>query len=131
MDDQLDELLDLVAADPVLRDELSITETPAIAEPESASGSGFLPHDSKTKLGRYRIIGIAGEGRYARIYHGYDPVLERDVALKVIHPDLLQSSKVIRGFLEEARRLPGSDIRASFPSSKSAETGASITSSWP
>ena len=34
-------------------------------------------------LGRFRIVEMLGEGQHATVYRAYDPVLERDVALKV------------------------------------------------
>ncbi len=37
---------------------------------------------------QYRVMGQMGEGGMGTIYHAYDPVLERDVALKVMKPGL-------------------------------------------
>src|SRR5205807_6750239 len=57
------------------------------------------------RLGRYQILGALGEGRYARVYRAYDPVLERDVALKVPRPGVVAADRVMEQFLGEARAL--------------------------
>ncbi len=56
-------------------------------------------------LGRFRILGVLGEGRYATVYRAYDPVLERDLALKTPRPELVGVTKVIDRFLGEAKAL--------------------------
>ena len=48
---------------------------------------------------------MLGEGQYARVYRGYDPILERAVALKVLRPGLLRLDKMRERFLGEARRF--------------------------
>ncbi len=48
---------------------------------------------------------MLGEGQYARVYRGYDPVLERAVALKVLRPGLLHQDQMRERFLGEARAL--------------------------
>ena len=89
--------------------------SPSLEEPrledENPSWSAVLETDSArssdvySRLGRYRILGVLGEGQYARVYRGYDPVLERAVALKVLRPGLLRLDKMRERFLSEARCL--------------------------
>jgi serine/threonine-protein kinase len=60
------------------------------------------------KIGRYKIKGILGQGRFGMVYHAYDPNFERDVALKVLPPEPLvplpgQEADALRFFLREAR----------------------------
>jgi serine/threonine protein kinase len=57
------------------------------------------------RLGRYQIQGILGEGRYAQVYRGYDPILERAVALKVPRPGVVPDDRAGERFLGEARAL--------------------------
>ena len=65
--------------------------------PSGPSGGG--------RLGRYRILDLIGEGRCARVYRGYDPMLERAVALKVPRNGALPAEKMRERFLAEARAL--------------------------
>ncbi len=59
----------------------------------------------EVRLGRYRLLDPIGEGQYARVYRGYDPVLDRAVALKVPRPGALPMGTVQERFLGEARAL--------------------------
>jgi len=56
-------------------------------------------------LGRFRIVSILGEGHHATVYRAYDPVLERDVALKVPRQGVLKTAKALERFLGEAKAL--------------------------
>ena len=56
-------------------------------------------------LGRFRIVSRLGEGQHATVYRAYDPVLERDVALKVPRQGVLKTDKAIERFLGEAKVL--------------------------
>jgi len=58
-----------------------------------------------TGLGRFRIVSILGEGQHATVYRAYDPVLERDVALKVPRQGVLKTAKALERFLGEAKAL--------------------------
>jgi tRNA A-37 threonylcarbamoyl transferase component Bud32 len=58
-----------------------------------------------SELGRFRIHSLLGEGEHAAVYRAYDPVLERDVALKVPRQGVLKTAKAIARFLGEARAL--------------------------
>jgi serine/threonine-protein kinase len=40
-----------------------------------------------SKIGRYEIRGLLGEGGMAIVYDGYDPVADRAVAVKVLKPE--------------------------------------------
>ena len=39
-------------------------------------------------IGRYQIVQELGKGGFATVYQGWDPALERHVAIKVLHPEL-------------------------------------------
>jgi sigma-B regulation protein RsbU (phosphoserine phosphatase) len=67
-------------------------------------GAG-APAGDKTPatIGRYKIRGILGSGGFGAVYRGYDPELDRDVAIKV--PLLESTEETSQEFLQEARRL--------------------------
>ena len=54
------------------------TERPLIASP---LGAGL-------EYGRYVVRSLVGEGSMAQVYRAYDPLAERDVALKVLRVDM-------------------------------------------
>jgi tetratricopeptide (TPR) repeat protein len=53
-------------------------------------------------LGRYQIVGEVGRGGFATVYQGYDAGLQRPVALKVLHPELVRDEVALRRFQREA-----------------------------
>jgi hypothetical protein len=54
-------------------------------------------------LGRYRIEGILGEGAMAVVYAGFDPGIERQVAIKCLHREVASDPGYRQRFLIEAR----------------------------
>jgi WD40 repeat protein/tRNA A-37 threonylcarbamoyl transferase component Bud32 len=55
------------------------------------------------RLGRFEIRARLGEGAFGRVYRAYDPVLGREVALKIPRAGSLQSPRAIERFLREAQ----------------------------
>lgn len=53
-------------------------------------------------IGRYQIIRELGKGGFATVYQGYDPALERHVAIKVLHPELTRDEAALKRFQREA-----------------------------
>ena len=52
---------------------------------------------------RYEVRKLIGEGGMANVYLGYDTILERDVAIKVLRGDLADDEKFVRRFRREAQ----------------------------
>jgi hypothetical protein len=68
--------------------------------PDGGGAAGPLP----PRLGPFIVLSLLGEGAMGRVYRAEDPRLGREVALKVIRPDIMSSQPNARGrFLREAR----------------------------
>jgi eukaryotic-like serine/threonine-protein kinase len=58
------------------------------------------------KLGKYEIKGVLGKGAMGIVYDGFDPLIERRVAIKAIHKNLLEGdegAELINRFKREAQ----------------------------
>jgi len=60
-----------------------------------------------SSLGQYKIIEEIGRGGMAVVYRAYQPSLERNVAIKVLPPQLAFDSTFVNRFLQEARAAAG------------------------
>ncbi len=67
--------------------------------PGSWSSSITLPE----KIGRFLIKARLGAGACGAVYRALDPTLDRDVALKVPHPEFQRDLKAVGRFLREAK----------------------------
>jgi len=56
-------------------------------------------------VGSYEILERIGEGGMGTVYRAVDRMLEREVALKAIRPDLMAQSQILERFRSEARAL--------------------------
>ncbi|MDZ4674581.1 MAG: serine/threonine-protein kinase [Gemmatimonadota bacterium] len=56
-------------------------------------------------LGKYRILGRLGEGGMGAVYHARDQMLDREVAIKVLRPDLASQGALVERFRAEAVAL--------------------------
>jgi eukaryotic-like serine/threonine-protein kinase len=66
--------------------------------------TGAIRVETGTLLsGRYRLVTRIGAGGMATIYRGRDETLERDVAIKVLHPHLAEDPVLQERFRVEAR----------------------------
>lgn len=64
-----------------------------------------MPHVGDILVGRYRIDAPLGSGGSAMVYRAHDLRLQRDVALKILLPNLAQDQAVAHRFEREARSL--------------------------
>lgn len=56
-----------------------------------------------TRLGKYEIDEEIGRGGVDAVYGGYDPILARWLAVKVLAPLLMWEKEFVERFLREAR----------------------------
>src|SRR4051812_7208418 len=54
-------------------------------------------------VGRYQLQEKLGSGAFGTVYRAYDPQLDREVALKLLHPEALASPQAVERFRREAR----------------------------
>jgi tRNA A-37 threonylcarbamoyl transferase component Bud32 len=67
----------------------------------------YMSEQMPQTLGRYTIRAELGRGGFATVYRAFDSSLEREVALKVLHPQLLTDRAFAQRFRREARALAG------------------------
>lgn len=86
-------------------------DTPVRSETVSSPQDRAIPStemvDLPTKLGRYRILGLLGEGGFSHVYLAQDEELERQVALKVPKADRFPTADALAAFFDEARTVAG------------------------
>jgi len=71
----------------------------------ATSTEGWVPSVGELFASTYRIQRVLGEGAMGVVLLGRDIRLERDVAIKLIHPDYVASPEAHQRFLEEARAM--------------------------
>lgn len=59
----------------------------------------------KTQLGHYEIVGELGRGGMGVVYKGFEPALNRHVAIKELSPSLAHDTNLVERFLREARSM--------------------------
>src|SRR5262245_41087388 len=65
-----------------------------------------MPYEPGHALGRYEIRSLAATGGMGEVYRGFDPVLEREVAIKVIKSGEVAAGRLTR-FQSEIRAIAG------------------------
>jgi Tol biopolymer transport system component len=64
-----------------------------------------MPLSPGTRLGGYEVLGGLGAGGMGEVYRARDPVLQRDVAIKIVHPDVCHHPDSLARLRREARAL--------------------------
>jgi len=64
-----------------------------------------MSEQTPQQLGKYEIIDEIGKGGFATVYRARDPDLDREVALKVLHPLLMRDPEWVARFRREARAV--------------------------
>lgn len=59
--------------------------------------------DTPKRIGRYVIEGVLGEGAMSVVYAGFDPDIQRQVAVKCLHREVAADPAYRRRFVAEAR----------------------------
>jgi len=59
----------------------------------------------KTHLGHYEIVAELGRGGMGVVYKGFEPALNRFVAIKELSPSLAHDPSLVERFLREARSM--------------------------
>ena len=79
----------------------AMESTPAGAPGRQAADEPEAP----TRWGSLRIVEQIGSGGFGDVYRAHDPALQRDVALKLMRPEVGEDEMAGHRFVEEARRL--------------------------
>src|SRR5262245_34218099 len=99
---------------------LSIVD-PTIIRPSVPPSSDQVPF---RQLGRFEILNELGRGGFGVVYLAYDPQLNREVALKVPHPESLIAPDLRERFQNEARLAAGLDHPNLVPVYEAGEIGS-------
>ena len=79
-----------------------VAESTVISDGPAGDGSK-PPATAPPGIGRFVIRKKLGAGAFGTVYRAYDPHLDREVALKLPHPAVLESPKKGERFLREAK----------------------------
>jgi serine/threonine protein kinase len=77
----------------------SSAPSPQLASSPSLVPNGPVPFE---RLGHYQVLERLGGGGMGDVYQGYDPSLDRHVAIKVLRADLARDEECVRRFHTEA-----------------------------
>lgn len=90
--------IDLFSSDPMVGS--TMVDTPR-ASPPSTELLGVPP----TTLGRYQVKSPISRGAFGEVWRAYDPILDRDVAVKLVRQEIAVDPRYREGFLAEGKKL--------------------------
>jgi formylglycine-generating enzyme required for sulfatase activity len=77
---------------------------------EQDGTSAREPHPIQPEcIGRYRLLGLLGQGSFGLVYRAHDEQLSRQVAVKIPHAKLVARPETARAYLDEARTVANLD----------------------
>lgn len=97
-----------------------------VVSEESHSSIRNLPGDQRSapsRIDRFEIVNYLGAGGFGIVYRAMDPVIARDVAIKVPRPEMLLSPEVLERFSWEARAVAQLDHQNILPILEHGEYG--------
>ncbi len=71
--------------------------------PQTAGVEGLQSRLQRIVEGKYQLERMLGKGGMGAVYLAHDRTLEREVAIKVLPPDVAQDDQVVRRFQQEAK----------------------------
>src|SRR5271157_4535619 len=75
-------------------------------EPSAAQSASQIPAygvKPGVMLGKYKLISLLGGGAMGQVFLAEDPVIRRQVAIKVLHPEMSRDRSLVERLLGEAR----------------------------
>jgi serine/threonine-protein kinase len=75
----------------------------------------FRERSLPAEIGRYKIVRLIGQGAMGRVLLGHDPVLDRDVAVKLLRDDLAVPEDQVQALLDRMRQEARAAARVSHP----------------
>ena len=78
---------------------LNLRISPVVEPSPSHAGSAAVPH----VLGRFRVLEQVARGGMGVVLRAYDSDLDRELAIKLLSPDIAPDSEAGRRFVQEAR----------------------------
>jgi serine/threonine protein kinase len=91
------------------QDETVVTDRRGIGPGPQPEGAGQEPAPPKApgpaRIGKYELVKLLGRGGMGAVFQAFDPVLEREVALKVMLPETAGDPEQKQRFEREARAV--------------------------